>query len=51
MSEYESNSSAGSAVAEVQGLYGAFSFPERLLQKIWLRGDFDAGVARSASSG
>jgi hypothetical protein len=30
------------AVAEIQGLYGAFSFPEKLLQQIWLRGDFDA---------
>ena len=28
-------------LAEIQGLYGSFSFPERLLQKIWLRGDFD----------
>lgn len=28
------------AVAEIQGLYGPFSFPEKLLQKIWLRGDF-----------
>lgn len=27
-------------VAELQGLYGAFTFPEKLLQKIWLRGDF-----------
>jgi hypothetical protein len=36
------------AVAEVQGLYGAFSFPERLLQKIWLRGDFDGSSARTA---
>ena len=35
-------------VAEVQGLYGAFSFPERLLQKIWLRGDFDGLSARTA---
>ncbi len=33
------------AVAEVQGLYGAFTFPEKLLQKIWLRGDFDAAGA------
>jgi len=48
MSEYESSSSAGGAVAEVQGLYGAFSFPERLLQKIWQQGDFDAGVAETA---
>lgn len=34
-----------SAVAEIQGLYGAFSFPEKLLQKIWLRGDFDRAAA------
>jgi len=27
-------------VAEFQGLYGAFEFPERLLQKIWLLGCF-----------
>ena len=25
-------------VAELQGIHGAFSFPERILQKIWLRG-------------
>ena len=35
-------------MAEVQGLYGAFSFPERLLQKLWLRGDFDATAAKLA---
>jgi hypothetical protein len=35
-----------SAVAEIQGLYGAFSFSEKLLQKIWLRGDFDRAAAR-----
>lgn len=35
-------------VAEVQGLYGAFSFPERLLQKLWSRGDFDATAAKLA---
>lgn len=34
-------------MAEVQGLYGTFSFPERLLQKIWQRGDFDATSART----
>ena len=28
-------------VAEIQGLYGPFSFPEKLLQKIWLRGDYN----------
>jgi hypothetical protein len=33
------------AVAEIQGLYGSFSFPEKLLQKIWLRGDFDRARA------
>lgn len=36
------------AVAEIQGLYGAFSFPEKLLQKIWLRGDFDRAAAMTA---
>ncbi|MDB6127447.1 MAG: hypothetical protein JWM35_1343 [Verrucomicrobia bacterium] len=30
-----------SAVEEIQGLYGSYTFPEKLLQKIWLRGDFD----------
>jgi hypothetical protein len=34
------------AVAELQGLYGPFSFGEKLLQKIWLRGDFDRGAAK-----
>lgn len=35
------------ALAEIQGLYGAFSFPERLLQKIWLRGDFHRAALRT----
>jgi hypothetical protein len=39
---------APGSVAEVQGLYGAFSFPEKLLQKIWLRGDFERNSARLA---
>ena len=34
-------------LAEIQGLYGAFTFPEKLLQKIWLRGDFDRAAART----
>ena len=34
-------------VAEIQGLYGPFSFAEKLLQKIWLRGDFDRAAART----
>jgi len=38
------NASA-SFVEEIQGLYGAFSFPEKLLQKIWLRGDFNRAAA------
>lgn len=29
------------AVAEIQGLYGPFTFSEKLLQQIWARGDFD----------
>lgn len=32
-------------MAELQGLYGPFVFPEKLLQKIWLRGDFDRSRA------
>lgn len=32
-------------VAEIQGLYGPFSFSEMLLQKIWWRGDFARGRA------
>ena len=34
------------AVAEIQGLYGPFSFPEKIFQKIWRRRDFDATGAR-----
>lgn len=39
----------GSEVAEFQGLYGAFHVSEILLQKIWLRGAFDASRARTTS--
>ena len=39
------NATFAPTVAEIQGLYGAFSFPEKLLQKIWLRGDFDRAAA------
>lgn len=35
-------------VEEIQGLYGPFSFPEKLLQQIWLRGDFDTRSAFTA---
>lgn len=34
-------------VAEIQGLYGTFSFSEKLLQKIWLRRAFDLRHART----
>jgi hypothetical protein len=34
------------SVAEMQGLYGSFSFAEKLLQKIWLRRDFEEEGAR-----
>jgi hypothetical protein len=36
-----------SDVAEIQGLYGAFTFPEKLLQKIWLRREFERESART----
>lgn len=32
-------------VTEIQGLYGPFTFTELLLQKIWLRGEFDGARA------
>lgn len=37
------------AVAEVQGLYGPFTFSERLFQRIWLQGDFDRGAANTSA--
>jgi len=37
------------AVAEIQGLYGPFTFPEKLLQKIWLEGAFDRGAAATTA--
>lgn len=36
----ENKSSAPYVVAEMQGLFGAVSFPEKLIQQIWARGDF-----------
>jgi len=32
-------------VAEMQGLYGPYTMAERVVQKIWLRGDFDRSRA------
>ncbi|MGZ0654395.1 DUF2851 family protein [Coraliomargarita sp. W4R53] len=36
-------------VQEIQGLYGPFSLSERVLQKIWLRGDFDQSSLKTVS--
>lgn len=36
------------AVAEIQGLYGPFTFPEKLLQQIWERREFDVHRAVTA---
>jgi hypothetical protein len=40
--------SHGYTVLELPGLYGPFSFPEKLLQKIWLRREFDLNHAMLA---
>lgn len=37
------------AVAEMQGIYGAFIFSEKLLQKLWLRGEFDRHTMRTVT--
>jgi hypothetical protein len=36
-------------VQEIQGYYGPFSLPERVLQKIWLKGDFNQSELRTQS--
>ena len=36
----------GGQVAELQGLYGPYAFPEKLLQKIWLLGMFETRGVR-----
>ena len=33
------------SVGEIQGLYGPFTFPEKLFQKIWRRGDYNRAAA------
>jgi len=40
-----SRSINATAVAEMQGLYGPFSFSEKLLQRIWRTRDFDGSAA------
>lgn len=42
----EHDNASGGQVAELQGLYGPYAFPERLLQKIWLLGLFETRGAR-----
>ncbi|HEY4302280.1 MAG TPA: DUF2851 family protein [Candidatus Didemnitutus sp.] len=37
---------ASASLAEFQGLYGPYTLTERVLQKIWLRRDFDVASAR-----
>jgi len=37
------------AFAEMQGLYGSYTFSEHLLQKIWLRGEFDRRAAMTVA--
>ncbi|MGA2052792.1 MAG: DUF2851 family protein [Opitutales bacterium] len=37
------------ALAEMQGLYGPYTISERILQKIWLRGDFRSADLRTVS--
>ncbi|MEX2044175.1 MAG: DUF2851 family protein [Opitutus sp.] len=44
-----SPANSSSTLAEIQGLYGTFSFPEKLLQKIWLRGDFNRAAAQTST--
>lgn len=36
-------------VAEIQGLYGPFIFSEKLLQRIWMRGEFNLAEARTTA--
>jgi len=40
------DNAVGGQVAELQGLYGPYAFPEKLLQKIWLLGLFETRGAR-----
>lgn len=48
--EAQPPASSSSAVAELQGLYGPFTFPEKLLQKIWWHGDFDHDQAKTGDA-
>ena len=39
------------AFEEVPGLYGALRIPEKLIQKIWLRGEFEKDALRTTDGG
>ena len=45
----ENKNSAPLCVAEMQGLFGTVSVPEKLIQQIWLRGDFRRDGMRTVS--
>lgn len=45
----EDKTSASYCVAEMQGLFGAVSVPEKLIQQIWSRGDFRRDGMRTIS--
>ncbi len=42
----QDDAGAAGKVEELQGIYGPYTFPERLLQKIWLQGLFETRTAR-----
>jgi hypothetical protein len=47
--EHAGNGGGGGSIEEFQGLYGAYHISETLLQRIWLRRDFDESAARLTS--
>lgn len=49
MSVPNAASETAPAVAEMQGWYGPYTVSERVIQKIWLRGDYRAGNLRTLS--
>jgi len=49
MSVYHATPEAAPAVAEMQGWYGPYTVSERVVQKIWLRGDYRATNLRTVS--
>lgn len=43
----DSTAAASSRVEEIQGVYGPFTFPESLLQRIWFRREYDGSALRT----